>query len=117
MSAQWIGQLLLGPEPGLAMYTGTGGHSDPHAHHAVQLGVGIDEPLQVTIGSMSACDMPMMSESAKPTVVFDVLIAAVGMNDISTTPPPDGANMAAAPADTNAEAVTATPILIMGRFL
>jgi AraC-like DNA-binding protein len=35
------------------LYTGTGGHSDQHAHHAVQLGVAIDDPLQVTIGGMS----------------------------------------------------------------
>lgn len=35
------------------MYTGPGGHSDQHAHHAVQLAVAIDEPMQVTIGTMS----------------------------------------------------------------
>lgn len=50
---QWAGQLLLGPAPGLAMYTGPGGHSDRHAHHAVQLAVAIDEPMQVTIGTKS----------------------------------------------------------------
>ena len=64
---------------------------------------------------MSAGVMPITSESANPTVVLDVLIAAVGMNGIVATPP-DGMNMTAAPADTSAEAVTAIPILITGRL-
>jgi len=50
---QWLGRMLLGPGPGLATYTGPGGHSDQHAHHAVQFGVALDEPLRVTIGTMS----------------------------------------------------------------
>jgi hypothetical protein len=64
---------------------------------------------------MSAGVMPYRSESAKPTVVFEVLIAAVSTYGMVTTLDGDP-NRATAPAQITAEAVIATQILIMGRL-
>src|SRR5215210_7636778 len=56
-----------------------------------------------------------MSESANPTVVLDVLIAAIVAYGRATDPEPPAIRRLAAAADNTAEAVTAIPILIMGR--
>ena len=56
-----------------------------------------------------------MSESAKPTVVLDVLIAAMVAYGSTTGPEPPAVNRLAAPADMTAEAVIAIPIFSAGR--
>lgn len=46
----WRGVLLLDARPGTVLYVGPGGPVDHHAHHAVQLTVGLDAPVQVRLG-------------------------------------------------------------------
>lgn len=46
----WRGLLLLGPWPGTVLYVGPGGAADRHAHHAVQLTIGVGAPVRVTLG-------------------------------------------------------------------
>ena len=46
----WRGVLLLAGRPGTALYVGPGGPADLHAHHAVQLAIGLDAPVEVRCG-------------------------------------------------------------------
>jgi len=43
----WRGRLLLGPVPGTVVYVGPGGSVQPHAHHAVQVAVGLTGPVRL----------------------------------------------------------------------
>lgn len=45
----WSGTLFL--TPGAFLYLGPAGSTEPHAHHAVQLVVAADEPIEVSSGS------------------------------------------------------------------
>lgn len=49
-SRPWEGRLLW--QPGLLSYVGAGGSSARHSHHAVQLAVSFDDPLEVTVGDL-----------------------------------------------------------------
>lgn len=44
---QWQGRLLLAPAPGMVAYLGPAGPTDEHAHHAIQIAVGVDAPVVV----------------------------------------------------------------------
>ncbi len=45
----WSGALVLAPVPGSVIYLGPGGVADEHAHYALQLTVGIDAPVRVSL--------------------------------------------------------------------
>ncbi len=47
--SSWGGCLVLRPVLGMAAYLGPGGHAERHAHHAVQLTIGVDAPVCVQL--------------------------------------------------------------------
>jgi AraC-like DNA-binding protein len=47
IAAPWSGHFLW--QPGLLSYVGPGGSSDRHAHHALQLAISFDEPLELVL--------------------------------------------------------------------
>ena len=60
----WSGHFLW--QPGLLSYVGPGGSSDRHSHHALQLAISFDEPLELLLDDRRVWARAVLVESGVP---------------------------------------------------
>jgi AraC-like DNA-binding protein len=60
----WSGHFLW--QPGLLSYVGSGGSSDRHSHHALQLAISFDEPLELLLDDRHVRALAVLVPSGVP---------------------------------------------------